>query len=176
MLNIILNTGFMIITNKLVKEKKFSPRIIKNYLPMAFFCSDFSSWKKKTQNKYSICNQHSNPVSHNHSEMPKVFVKQFCFWIFIYLNLRLGWHCYGFDWVLLWQSFLHPEAWLSFQLHPAIFDFIYDQNFKLDTVWPKPTWIKVKKSWLLLPLHQSTYPRGPESASIVIPPFKPKFT
>ena len=42
------------------------------------------------------------------------------------------------------------------------------------TVWPEPTWIK--KSWLLLPQHQSTYPRGPESASIEIPPFRPKFT
>ena len=31
---------------------------------------------------------------------------------------------------------------------------------------PEPIWIKVKKSWILLPQHQSTYPRGPESASI----------
>ena len=35
---------------------------------------------------------------------------------------------------------------------------------------------KVNTSQLLLPQHQSTYPRGPESASIVIPPFRPKFT
>ena len=32
------------------------------------------------------------------------------------------------------------------------------------------------KSWLLLPHHQSTYPRGPESASIEIPSCRPKFT
>ena len=44
------------------------------------------------------------------------------------------------------------------------------------TVWQEQIWIKVKKSWLLLPQHQSTYPRGPESASIEIPPFRPKFT
>ena len=44
------------------------------------------------------------------------------------------------------------------------------------TVWPEPICIKVKKSWILLPQHQSTYPRGPESASIEIPPFRPKFT
>ena len=35
---------------------------------------------------------------------------------------------------------------------------------------------KSKKSWLLLPQHQSTYPRGQESASIDISPFRPKFT
>ena len=35
---------------------------------------------------------------------------------------------------------------------------------KHPTVWPEPIWIKVKKSWLLLPHHQSTYPRGPESS------------
>jgi hypothetical protein len=28
------------------------------------------------------------------------------------------------------------------------------------TVWPEPIWIKVKKSWLLLPQHQSMYIRG----------------
>ena len=41
------------------------------------------------------------------------------------------------------------------------------------TVWPEQIWIKVKKSWLLLPQHLSTYPRGTESASIEIPPFRP---
>ena len=34
----------------------------------------------------------------------------------------------------------------------------------------------VNTSQLLLPQHQSTYPRGPESASIEIPPFRLKFT
>ena len=29
-------------------------------------------------------------------------------------------------------------------------------------------YVKVKKSRLLLPQHQSTYPRGPESASIEV--------
>ena len=60
--------------------------------------------------------------------------------------------------------------------------FFFSFNLKLEslehffehplTVWPGPIWIKVKKSWLLLPQHQ----RGPESASIEIPPFRPKFT
>ena len=31
---------------------------------------------------------------------------------------------------------------------------------------------KVNSSWLLLPQHQSKYPRGPESVSIEIPPFQ----
>ena len=35
---------------------------------------------------------------------------------------------------------------------------------------------KSKMSCFLLPQHQSTYPRPPESASIEIPPFRPKFT
>jgi hypothetical protein len=39
------------------------------------------------------------------------------------------------------------------------------------TEWPKPIWIKVKKCWLLISQHQSTYPRGPESALIEIPTF-----
>ena len=45
----------------------------------------------------------------------------------------------------------------------------------LGTVWPELIWIKAKKSWLLLPQHQSTYQRGPESVSIEIPPFRPHF-
>ena len=49
-------------------------------------------------------------------------------------------------------------------------------HFDAFTVWPEPIWIKVKKSWLLLPQHQSTYPRGPISASIENPLFRPKFT
>ena len=34
---------------------------------------------------------------------------------------------------------------------------------------------KVNSSQLLLPQHQSTYPRGPESVSIEISPFRPHF-
>ena len=45
-----------------------------------------------------------------------------------------------------------------------------------DTVWPEPIWIKVNSSWVLPPQHQSKYLRGSESASIEIPPFRPKFT
>ena len=44
------------------------------------------------------------------------------------------------------------------------------------TVWPEPIWIKVSGWWQIPPQHQSTYLRGPESASIEIPPFRPKFT
>ena len=39
----------------------------------------------------------------------------------------------------------------------------------LATVWPEPIWIKVNGWWQILPQHQSTYLRGPESASIEIP-------
>ena len=35
---------------------------------------------------------------------------------------------------------------------------------------------KVNTSQLLLPQYQNTYPRGPESTSIEISPFRPKFT
>ena len=45
------------------------------------------------------------------------------------------------------------------------------KNTAMITVWPEPLWKKVKTSQLLLPQHQSTYPRDPESASIEIPPF-----
>ena len=44
------------------------------------------------------------------------------------------------------------------------------------TVCPEPIWIKVNCRWQLLPQHQTTYLRGPESASIEIPPFRPHFT
>ena len=37
------------------------------------------------------------------------------------------------------------------------------------TIWPETIWKKVNTSQLLLPQHQSTYPRGPESASIENP-------
>ena len=37
-------------------------------------------------------------------------------------------------------------------------------------------WLKLKIWWQLQPQHQSTYLRGPESASIEIPTFRPKFT
>ena len=43
------------------------------------------------------------------------------------------------------------------------------------TVWPEPIWIKVKSWWQILMQDQSTYPRGPESASIEILPFRPHF-
>ena len=43
------------------------------------------------------------------------------------------------------------------------------------TVWPEAIWIKVKSWWQILMQHQSTYPRGPESASIEILPFRPHF-
>ena len=43
------------------------------------------------------------------------------------------------------------------------------------TVWPEPIWKKVYTSELLLPQHQRKYPRGPESALIEIPPFRPYF-
>ena len=49
------------------------------------------------------------------------------------------------------------------------------EKWSKNTVWPGPIWIKVKKSWLLLPQHQSSYPRGPEYVSIEIPPFRPHF-
>ena len=41
----------------------------------------------------------------------------------------------------------------------------------LVTVWPEPIWIKVNGWWQILPQHQSLYLRGPESASIKLPPW-----
>ena len=56
--------------------------------------------------------------------------------------------------------------------------FCIDEHFvnllKSWPVWPVPIRKKVNTSQLLPPQHQST--RGPESASIEIPPFRPKFT
>ena len=42
----------------------------------------------------------------------------------------------------------------------------------LSTVSSQPNLKKVSTSQLLLPQHQSTHPKGPESASIEIPPFR----
>ena len=50
-------------------------------------------------------------------------------------------------------------------------------KFIFTTVWPRPIWIKVNSSWLYdhsIQVHM--YPRGPESASIETPPFRPKNT
>ena len=41
------------------------------------------------------------------------------------------------------------------------------------TVWPRPIWINSKTLWQILPQYQSTYLRGPKSASIEIPLFRP---
>ena len=38
----------------------------------------------------------------------------------------------------------------------------------LITVWSEPIWIKVSGWWQIPPQHQSTYLRGPESASIKV--------
>ena len=43
------------------------------------------------------------------------------------------------------------------------------------TVWPEPIWIKVNSWWHIILQQQSTYLKGPESASIEIPPFRPHF-
>ena len=48
--------------------------------------------------------------------------------------------------------------------------------FSKNTVWPEPIWIKVNSSWILLPQHQSTCPRGSESASISDPNLVSKST
>ena len=40
------------------------------------------------------------------------------------------------------------------------------------TVWPERIWIKVRSWWQILPQHQSTYLRSPESASLKILLFK----
>ena len=48
---------------------------------------------------------------------------------------------------------------------------IYEWSFRdrTVTVWQEPIWTKVKSRWQILPQRQSTYLRGPESASIKIP-------
>ena len=66
----------------------------------------------------------------------------------------ITWNTYGLKFELTTKSFKQSPA--------ACF-------MKPGTVWPEPIWIKVKKSRLLLAQHQSTYPKGPESAWIEIP-------
>ena len=46
-------------------------------------------------------------------------------------------------------------------------------KWQASTVWPEPTWIKVSGWWQIPSQHHSTYLRGPESASIEIPPLRP---
>ena len=78
----------------------------------------------------------------------------------------------------LLQTSLYARFWLISNMYLSnIHILLRKQSYVYCiTVWPGPIWIKVKKSWLLLPQYQSKYPRGPESASIEIPPFRPKFT
>ena len=62
-----------------------------------------------------------------------------------------------------------------FMFSAYVFLFLNCLGMEPHTVWSGSIWIKVKKHGLLLPLHQRTYSRGPESA-LIIPPFRPKFT
>ena len=77
---------------------------------------------------------------------------------------------------------LHPkpkylvtfQAYLSVTFGPNISGFL-DLCLKF-TVQPKQIWIKLNGWWQILPQHQSIYFNGPESASIEVPCFGPKFT
>ena len=66
---------------------------------------------------------------------------------------------------------MHPLGWLEYN---TIGSMSLWSHFCI-TVWPEPIWIKVKSSRLLLPQHQSTYLRGPESTLIEILLFRPHF-
>ena len=70
-----------------------------------------------------------------------------------------------------WVSFEKTLSFGLFSATPALVKIHSGPS----TVWPEWIWIKVKKSQLSLPQHQSTYPRGPESELIEIPPFRPHF-
>ena len=63
-------------------------------------------------------------------------------------------------------SLLSTEKWVGKKNKKANEDCFLDQE---------PSEYIENKSWLLLPQHQSTYPRGPQSVSIEIPPFRPHF-
>ena len=54
-------------------------------------------------------------------------------------------------------------------------DKVFFSKNKAYTVWPQLILKKVRSWWQIPPQHQSTYLGGPESASIEIPPFRPKF-
>ena len=61
------------------------------------------------------------------------------------------------------REILDPRATLSLQ---GVNNLMFLQNwFSWSHSMSRTIWIKVNSSWLLLPQHQSTYPRGPESAS-----------
>ena len=75
-------------------------------------------------------------------------------WLNVHWDHNISWHTY----VHIFRNFVQSDIkWIWMWLH---------------TAWPDPIWEKVKTSHLLLPQHQSTYPRDPESVSIEIPPFK----
>ena len=83
------------------------------------------------------------------------------------------------NWLPERQKIKFDFAWLQ---HPVGINTIMcvafssqKKNKSLQSL-PQTTWIKVKSWWQILPQHQSTYLRGPESLSIEMPAFRPKFT
>ena len=81
------------------------------------------------------------------------------------------------NWLPERQKIKFDFAWLQ---HPVGINtimctaFISQKKINHFTVWPQPIWIRVNCWWQILPQHQSTYIRGPESVSIEIPPYQTK--
>ena len=77
----------------------------------------------------------------------------------------------------LMKSPSSPFTRASFQIIfvKLFFDASLENFIELAAVWLEPIWIKVNGWWQILRQHQRTFLRGPESASIEIPPFRPYF-
>ena len=102
-----------------------------------------------------------------------------------HLNDKFTWEVLCIK-IPVFAEFLHKlqlvKAWVA-KIWSYFFQILQMQNADQDslkkvgaiTVWPEPIWIKVTSWWQILPQHQSTYLRGPESASIEIPSFRPHF-
>ena len=71
---------------------------------------------------------------------------------------------------------MHRGGFNQFSVRLVHYSWLNESVPKLQyTVWPEQIWIKVRSWWQILPQHQSTYLRVPESASIEIPPFRSHF-
>ena len=89
----------------------------------------------------------------------------------------LGLSTFDFEMKKFWHhyAFLYLYVHIFWEGHKILQNLYLTFDWYYITVWPEPIWIKVKKFWLSLPQHQSTYPRGQESVSIEITPFRQHF-
>ena len=82
---------------------------------------------------------------------------------------------YNFE-QIQWNKLFHRIYGLAVNLIMTLSGHLSNiDEIRLLTVWPEQSWTKGNGWWQILPQHQSTDLRDPESASFEIPPFRPHF-